>query len=279
MRKFILGLALVVAGLGFVPAPATAAGGYCTGAGVDVVIDYGALGGGAIKGCGQGSTAYAAIESAGFSLTTNARMGGDFVCTVDGKPADGQCTGTNSYWALFIAEPGKGWVYASMGATSQPVSSGQTVSFTWQSSNSRRAPSVSPAAPASKPKTTSAATPATKTKAKTATSATKKHKAAAVPSASAVAPSATASPLAEATASPSTGAAGTTSKISHPKKARPTDVATRAASAYSGSVQAVAHKQDSPGGLPWWAPVGVVALLGAVGVAFAWRRSRASKAS
>jgi len=276
VRRFGLILLLLVAVVGFAPATATAAGGYCTGSGVNVVVDYGTLGGGAVKACGHGSNAGDAIRSAGFGLSYDNHQGAGFVCTVNGKPADRGCAGLDSYWGLFIAKAGGGWVYASLGADAQPVSDGQTVAFAWQSSNSHRSPGVAPAPVVSSKPT---AAPTTK-----ATHKSGKHKG---KHGSTAAAAPTSSPTATATAQASETA---TAEASATGSAKPKDKKAAAAASPSASMSsdasadnetlvASAHKTDSGGGLPWWLPVGVVVILAGGGGAVAWRRNRGMKSS
>ena len=95
-------LVTAAATLALPSAPAQAA--YCSGgAGVSVLVDYGALGGGTSTGCGSGSPASKAFASAGVSLKQSPRQPG-FVCQVNGKPADGNCLATDSYWGFFVSD-------------------------------------------------------------------------------------------------------------------------------------------------------------------------------
>ena len=102
---------VAAAGLvGFSTAPAAAA--VCSGAGVNVVVDFKSLGGGVPKGCdpsGANKSARAVFAAAGFSLVDHPAEPG-FVCTIDAKPASGECKGTSSYWGLFWSDgsPGRG---------------------------------------------------------------------------------------------------------------------------------------------------------------------------
>lgn len=132
-------------GCGTVAAPKTAANtdSFCTGTGVNVVVDFGAMGG-VKKGCGQGKTALAAFQSAGFTMGTKSSSYGPFVCTVNALPADKKCDGKPSYWGLYVGK-GTGWGYASLGVSTQPVSDGQTVALAWQTSSKSTDPSVPPA--------------------------------------------------------------------------------------------------------------------------------------
>lgn len=118
---------------------------FCTGAGVNVVVDFGAAGGGVKKGCGQGATAQAAITAAGFKLGLKSSSFGPFTCTVDGIPADKQCDGKPAYWGLFLGK-GTSWDYATKGVSTQDVKDGQTIALAWQTSTTAVLPSVAPAA-------------------------------------------------------------------------------------------------------------------------------------
>lgn len=263
LGSWLTALALAVAGLSLAAGPATAAGGYCTASGVNVVVDFGALGGGVQKGCGSGSVASDAFQSAGFPLTTlhTGGMNG-FVCTVSGKPGAGQggCSGAggDGYWALFVANSSGGWTYANLGPYSQPVSSGQSVAFAWQApGSSQRAPATTPASAIAKPTPTP----------------TKTHVAPKPTMQPTPSPSASLAAAAKPSASP------TAKHHKHPHatvtqtpNAMPTASATPAES--MGSVAATTHPAKSNSGLPWWIPVGVVVVL-VVGAGGAWWRKRA----
>ena len=136
--------ASVLAGCGTVAAPKTAGdtNAFCTGTGVNVVVDFGAMGG-VKKGCGQGKTALAVFESAGFKMGTESSSYGPFVCTINALPADKKCDGKPAYWGLYVGK-GTTWGYASLGVSSQPVSNGQTVALAWQTSSKSTNPSVPP---------------------------------------------------------------------------------------------------------------------------------------
>lgn len=281
MRRALLALFLVVAGVGFAPAPATAASGYCTGDGADVVVDYGALGGGVAKGCGSPGKAASVFGSAGFALSYNARMGGGFVCTVNDKPADHQCTATNSYWALYIAKPGGRWVYASLGADSQPVEDGQTIAFAWQSTDSKRTPGVAPAPARAAAPSPSAAPGGHATKSggphHTADSSPGPRHAGESPTAGT---SASSSAGISASASPSPSASPKKKHHDGAAAAIPSaSTSADASGAYSSTLSVDKDDDSGGGGLPWWVPAGIVVLLGAGGGAVAWRRSRTSTVS
>lgn len=258
LPRWLIAFALAIAGTTFVVAPATAvSSGYCTGPGVNVVVDSGALGAGIRKGCGQGSLAHAAFDSAGFPLgeISTGGMNG-FVCTVSINgtpyPMDRHCTGMNGqgYWALFVASPGGSWTYANVGADSLSVSDGQTVSFAWQAPGSgQRDPGTAPAPrvrpPAPKP---------------TPTSVRKS-----ISSSSSASPRPAASPSAKTSASPSPSPQATTGTS--------TPTPSPSSPAYASNLT-ITHPATKPSsGLPWWIPTGVVLIL-ALGAAGTWWRKR-----
>lgn len=270
--RWLAAVMLAVAGPLLLGGPATAAsGGYCSGSGVNVAVDFGGLVGGVQvqRGCGTGSVAAAAVQSAGFPLgyIHTGGMNG-FVCTVSGKPAPSQggCTGANGngYWALFVASPGGRWTYANLGANSQPVSNGQSVAFAWQAPGSgQRDPATAPAARIAPPSTV---TPHPKPASGAAA-------APSVPATHAKAP-----PVAASTTSSVLPRAKSTPSAL--RSARPPVTPTASPSTWSSAAPAPSATSDvttpsaSRGGLPWWIPVGVVAAL-VVGAGATWWRKRA----
>jgi len=262
----VAALVVVMAGIALPSGAASAANGYCTGAGVNVVVDFGDLGG-VSKACGQGSTAAAVFRSAGFSLRGTPRMSADFVCTVNGKPADGQCTATDAYWGLFLGTAAGGWKYASLGASSQSVEEGGTVAFAWQHTKGKSLPRATPA------RVRPSATPTPAVKKGHARSGKKD-----------AAPSAAPSPTAAASAAPSPTPTAKPRKRRHhaavatsPSPSASAD----AGEAHTGTLSVDNDNDDDSdgGGVPWWIPAGIVVLLGAGGGAVAWRRSRAGTVS
>lgn len=158
----LLGLTVAPA---LVAAPAQAEGSFCTGKGVNLVVDYGALGGGVQQSCaenGAGQTAAKLFQAAGHKLTPVGEFPGA-VCKVDGKPANAACAKmppADAYWGLYVKK-GKGWDYAPKGANDLKTSNGDYVGFAWQASKKSTPPSVKPV-PAAKAAdaTTKAAEPA-----------------------------------------------------------------------------------------------------------------------
>lgn len=141
--------ALVVAATGLLAlpvatAPATAAGSCSGTSGVIVVVDFNELGGGLTRGCDatDGHTAAQNFGAAGYDLSYSHAPGmNGYVCTVQGKPTDGDCTGTTAYWSLWWAD-GKGgaWTYASLGADSLKVPAGGYVAFAWHQGSGKASP-------------------------------------------------------------------------------------------------------------------------------------------
>ncbi len=275
-----LAVAALVAAAGLVGlsgGPASAA--LCSGHGVNVVVDYHALGGGVLKGCdtsGAGKTANKVFPAAGYKLDYAQRQAG-FVCRVNGKPASDPCVNTspaNAYWGLYWSDGKSGtWTYATSGVGSVSVPDGGFVALSWQNGGPNDPPGTSPVGVKPSPKPTPKPHPTTKpakpTKKATATATATK---AAAPSSSVAASaktkasaSATASASASSTASPSSASAGvlppTASDSASPDAATPT--ATQLASS-----------EPDTGGLPLWVPGAVVVALGAAtGGVLWWRRS------
>ncbi len=289
---------LVAAAVAVLPAsPAQAA--LCSGSGTNVVVSFGAIGGGTQTGCGTGDTASQVSTSAGFPLSYAARQPG-FVCRVKGVPTSDPCVNTSpadAYWGLFWSDGKSGsWNYSTLGAGALKVPDGGSVGWAWQDGGARDLPAMAPPvvakepapAPQNKPKPQPPAAPkpsrpaepdpspapaprsdgagraptdeaaptvaagqeqdkadrAQQRAQKQAQGQAQKEAASAAPSAT---PTASTAPLAEE----STGATPDVDDDTVP-------------TASSGDA-------DSPGGLPWWVPVGLVVVLGA-GAAVAVRR-------
>jgi hypothetical protein len=279
--------------VGITAVPATAA--FCSGSGVNVVVDFKSLGGGVQKGCdprGAGRSAEQVFPAAGFGLDYVVNSG--FVCRVKAKPAGEKvCQQTppaSAYWGLYWSDGKSGWKYSSRGVTGTSVPNGGSIAFSWQTGGGPKEPRVDPAraksvpAPAPKEKPTKApqkvrtqqsesgsapaATKAPKPKTPTKTSAAagekppKPKKAQAKKTAPARASKrAKASPSASAKSSASASAAADPSDEVSPDvtSAKPVD-------------STFAPEEDQ-GGLPVWVPIVViVALAGAAGGTAWWRR-------
>lgn len=289
---------------GLAVAPATATSGYCTGAGVNVLVDPGALGGGLIRACapqGAGGSAWNAFEQAGVSLTPVQRYPGA-VCRVDGRPADAGCVNmppADAYWGFFTSR-GQGWTYASVGPDSYRVANGDTIAFAWQASSSKRAPAAAPATPhraqtssqqSSQP-SSQAPSPAPSRAAHhatTHTTAPPRH-----PTSAPAHPAGTATPKASAASSgpsrsPARASTRTGSGTQSRHRVRPHRVAAPTASAATtptagsadpsvaadpsaASATPTTQTADTTSGVPWWAPVLILVVLAGAGGAVAWRR-------
>jgi hypothetical protein len=153
VRLAVATLVVAAVGLG-VPAPAQAS--TCGGAkGVSVVVDFHELGGGVHTFCdagGAGKTADAQLRDAGHQLTYVQRQPG-FICRIDDKPSGDPCVNTppsDAYWSLWWSDGKTGkWSYSSTGASSLKVPEGGYVGMSWQGSDSKAAPGVTPAPHAS----------------------------------------------------------------------------------------------------------------------------------
>lgn len=254
------------AGIALTGAPAMAAA-CAKGVGVTVVV------GGSVSCDGNGGDAANNFGDAGYDLTYVQRQPG-FVCQVDGAPSSANCVNTppaDSYWALFWSDGTSGtWKYASQGVGSLSVPSGGWVAFVFQTSETKKYPSVKPlAASAAAAKPTPAPKPKPKPKPTSRPKATPTSKAAA-PTASATTPAPTAS-----TATPSPTAS---TKKPEPKTA-PTAAASQdvpAAQEQAAQEQAELKKTSSDesggsSGLVWVAGA-IGALLVAGMGATVWRR-------
>jgi hypothetical protein len=287
-----LAAAAGLVGLSSVPASAA----WCSGSGVNVVVDFNELGGGVQKGCdadGGGKQADVVFPAAGFRLDYVTNSG--FVCRVKGSPSGDVCAHTppaDAYWALFWSDGKSGtWRYATSGVSGLSVPDGGFLAFSWQNSAQQDAPSATPrnAAPAVTP---------TKTPTKAAPKPTRTPK---------PAPKPTKAPKAPKAAKPTntvsvTGGAlvgattGTSTPTPSSTKASPSTVATAPPTSASASESAVPSEtleptpdltstqkvdnafvpEDEPSGLPAWVPVSVILVLALVAFGGLWWRNRSS---
>ncbi|GAB2957983.1 hypothetical protein GCM10027184_01100 [Saccharothrix stipae] len=142
--------ALAVMGLALLNAPVTARAADC--AGVTVVVDFRALGGGVQTGCAPGDPASgtAALSGAGFGYTFAARQPG-FVCRVNGKPGSDPCVNTSpptAYWGYWHGQPGGSWVYSGTSASAHDPAPGSVEGWSFGAGEQ---PGIAPPAPAPKP--------------------------------------------------------------------------------------------------------------------------------
>lgn len=274
VRRLLVVLGVVAAGL--VPPPAEAAG-YCSGSGVNVVVDFGALGDGIQKGCDASGnrSAAQAFENTGHHLTYASNQPG-FVCRVDGVPAADPCVNTspaNAYWGLYWSDGTSGWRYASVAVGSLTVPAGATVALSWQNGGDADPPGTAPAsAPAPPPAPASSTTPTSAPTRPRATTTTRAP--AAVSTQGSATPSPTPTPSPSVTAS-LTASAGASAATSPSATTVPTPSASTSTAAAAGPVKATsATSGDSGGGLPWWVPIGAILVLAGLGGGV-WRVRRA----
>lgn len=126
--------------------PAQAAGSPCSGNGVDVVVDYGTLGGGVAQGCAPGAggqTADKAFDAAGYPLKYVPSQPG-FVCAVDGKPAQCKMPGSGDpWWGVFWSDGTSGkWKTAMVGVNKLKVPADGSVAMVWESGKKVQKPSI-----------------------------------------------------------------------------------------------------------------------------------------
>jgi hypothetical protein len=273
---------LVVAGAGFVPGPATADG-YCSGSGVNVVVDYGALGGGLVKGCDASGNRNAAraFENTRHQLSYAQRQPG-FVCRVDGVPASDPCVNTSpadAYWGLYWSDGTSGWKYSSVAAGSLSLPAGATVAFSWQNGGDADLPGTSPAPPPAASQASPTASSPRPTRTPTKAASPTSHATAAGPLSASVTPT----PSASGSATTAPSATGTISATATPTPTQtpsdassPTPSGSPSAASASGSTKGLLDESDdSGGGLPWWLPLGsIAALAGVGGVVWQVRRAR-----
>lgn len=114
MRRVLAVLALLASSF-VVTSPASAAS--C--AGVKVVVDFTALGGGVATGCAAGDPASGlkALELAQFPYAFVPRQPG-MVCTIRSLPNPCSKPTTSAYWSYWHATPGGAWTYSTSGAGS-----------------------------------------------------------------------------------------------------------------------------------------------------------------
>ncbi len=290
-RRLVAGAVLALAA-GLAPGLAAPAAAASCSDGVTVVVDFGALGGGAKATCikgGQGSAAATLFGKAGHSLTYVQRQPG-FVCRISGKPTQEQdpCVNTppaSAYWGLFSSSGKTGtWAYATSGAGTLKVGKGGSVGFAWQS-GSRVQPGIAPPKQEPKPEPSKA----TKAPASTPPSAAPTTPApSASPTETATTPSPSASPSAEgatsASASPSASPRATSTAA---YGAEPVDLPSASQTLTPPSESAIvaadepvedqveaASSSTGDGGLPLWVPLSVIALgLAGAGAAYYRRRN------
>lgn len=280
-------LALILAGVGLVPAPASAA--YCSNSGVHVVVDFAALGGGVRTGCMPTTTRVTgdrAFPGAGFPLTYVTSEPGA-VCKVSGAP-DTSCADMppgNAYWGLFESHGG-GWAYSNTGVGGVRLNPGDSVAFVWQNGGDRDTPGAAPGPTNTTPKPSPTAPPSSSPRPQSGGSTTgSKSGSNAGPAGSSAGSAGRSAGTTRSTPTPATpSATARASKAAKAKaqaaKAKAAATASPTPSADDAAVDAAAETgmqspqgESASDGLPGWVPAGVVVLLSAAAAAdVAWRR-------
>jgi hypothetical protein len=260
-------------------ASATACGGST---GITVVVDSNQLGAGISAGCdADGGTAANNFADAGYTLEYSQAAGmSGFVCKINSKPSNGDCTETDAYWSLWWSDGKSGtWTYAARGVASLRVPDGGYVAFAWhQGSGQAAPPDVAPtprvqeAKPTPTPSPTKAATPKPTKKATPKPSAT--------PSASTTSatPTASATPSATDTTSATATPTETTTSAATPEPSQTATTGLPSIDEITDGPEATSAGTDSKdgGGFPAWLGIGlVVVVLGAAGAVPLVRRLKA----
>ncbi|HET8602632.1 MAG TPA: hypothetical protein VFM09_01785 [Marmoricola sp.] len=171
--RLVCALALAAAATLSLTGAADASGSLCSAkGGVDVVVDYGSLGGGVAEGCAVhgAPTGDKAFAAAGYPLQYVPDQPG-FVCAVAGKPA--RCTMPGSgdpWWGLFSSDGKSGkWTMAPVAVTKLKVPTNGAVAMVWESGKKVAKPSVAAPLVSDRSATTTSAKPGAATAAQDST--------------------------------------------------------------------------------------------------------------
>ena len=121
--------------------------------GVTVVVDATNAGGGIVVRCALGPQAsgWAALEAAGFALSSPPRFPGTAVCQIDGLPASGypDCWETNVWWYSHADSVARvGWADSAVGATAWQPPAGSIEGWKYRGlSDPDKYPAVAPDRP------------------------------------------------------------------------------------------------------------------------------------
>jgi len=268
----VVWLAGVVVALGaFLVGTPAAQAAACSGtSGVTVVVQFPDW---TEIGCAAGnpSSGFAALTSAGFSLTYAQGNGAGALCRIDGVPGSNPCTSmppANAYWSYWHAKPGGSWGYASTGGGAYDPAPGSVEG--WRFGDGKTAPSTKPPAVSSpKPTPKPSPKPSTKPSAKPAPEPTAKPTTATQAAAPTATASGTAAPTATATASASSAAPSPSASTSDDASSDPTADTTVAA---AGTEDEAPGASDDSGGLSWVWGVALLAVVGTAGTVTYLRR-------
>lgn len=159
-RLLSAGAAAALAGAGFVATAAPSRAAACsTTNGVTVVVQ-GPNGTQVRCASGDPSSAWGALQTAGFSLKAVQRFP-DALCRIDGAPASDPCINmppASAYWSFWHAPNGGSWTYSQVGIKGWNPKPGSSVGFRFGSGT---APSTAPATVSAPKPTTAAPRPTT----------------------------------------------------------------------------------------------------------------------
>lgn len=103
--------------------------------GITVVVDFNQLPAGdeVQVGCDRngGGRARSNFTDAGFTLTDHPTQS-DYICQVNGRPANQNCIENDAFWSLWWSDGKSGkWIFSNRGATGLKVPTGGYVAFAW----------------------------------------------------------------------------------------------------------------------------------------------------
>ena len=271
------------------------------------MVDFAELGGGVTAGCADlpdGSRAHAILRDAGYTPTMATRQPG-FVCRVNGVPTSDPCVDTapaDAYWSVWWADgDGGAWVYSARGVDSLRVPDGGYLALAWHQGSGRsqppatvpvsRHPRTTAAKPTTRPSTPSQSKSAQDKSAQSkaprrtepapegggSKSSTQTPDAREVPGNGSASPSADAPESGTASSKASAPSASTApSDTPSPGESVAVDPQLPSATDITAGPESVVvdSKGDDDGGLPVWAPIGVVLAVVAGGAAFVVTRRR-----
>ncbi|TQK72211.1 hypothetical protein [Nocardioides sp. SLBN-35] len=251
--------------------------------GVTVVVDSNELGAGISAGCDAngGGTAANNFADAGYTIEYSQAAGmNGFVCKVNGKPSDGDCTQTDAYWSLWWSDGRTGtWTYASIGVGGLKVPDGGYVAFAWHQGSGRAAPpDVAPTPRVQEAKPTPTTSPTKAATPKPTKKATPKPSATPSASTTSATPTASATPSATDTTSATATPTEATTSAAPPEPSQTTTTGLPSIDEITDGPEATSADTDSKdgGGFPAWLGIGlVVVVLGAAGAVPLVRRLKA----
>ncbi|CAN7387354.1 hypothetical protein [Knoellia sp. LjRoot47] len=170
LRRRLLSAAAAAAlgGAGLVGAAAPSQAAACSSTNGVTVVVQGPNGTQVRCASGDPSSAWGALQAAGFSLKAVQRFP-DALCRIDGAPASDPCINmppASAYWSFWHAPNGGSWTYSQVGIKGWNPKPGSSVGFRFGSGT---APSTAPATVSAPKPTTAAPKPTTATPKPTST--------------------------------------------------------------------------------------------------------------